>query len=138
MNELEKADRVIDDRDYKAADIEKKTGISRQTISNYRQGRVMLENATWSTVHALAEYHDTMRTYDAMDRGFNNFVSRLSLLLNDLYEDEKYMMTSDGGSEAIGDEKRTMNVVAELQTYIANNKDLALTLFQAYTQSLDD
>lgn len=138
MNELEKANRVIDKRDYKAADIEQRTGISRQTISNYRQGRVMLENATWSTVHALAEYHDTMWTYDAMDHGFNNFVSRLSLLLNDLYEDEKYMMTSDGGSKAIGDEKRTMNVVAKLQTYIANNKDLALTLFQAYTQSLDD
>lgn len=138
MNELEKANRVIDNRDYKATDIEQKTGISRQSISNYRQGRVMLEKATWSTIHALAEYHDTMRTYDAMDHGFNNFVSRLSLLLNDLYEDEKYMMTSDGGSEAIGDEKRTMNVVAELQTYIANSKDLALTLFQAYTRSLDD
>ena len=61
MNELEKAGRIIDDRDYKAADIEKKTGISRQTISNYRQGRVTLENATWSTVHALAEYHDTIK-----------------------------------------------------------------------------
>ncbi len=137
MTELEKANRVINNRDYKAADIEQKTGISRQAISNYRQGRVILEKATWSTVHALAEYHDTMRMYDAMDHGFNNFVSRLSLLLNDLYEDEKYMMTSDGGSEAIGDEKRTMSVVAELQTYIANSKDLALTLFQAYTKSLD-
>jgi len=62
MNELEKAGRIINDRDYKAADIEKKTGISRQTISNYRRGRVMLENATWPTVHALAEYHDTIRS----------------------------------------------------------------------------
>lgn len=54
---IEKIKEVLDDTSISAYSIEQKTGISRNAISRYRQGKADFENLTLATLMKIAEVY---------------------------------------------------------------------------------
>lgn len=76
MNDLEKANKLVHDKNVSLNDISDVTGIPFESLKNWRYNRSKIENSAWKRIHALAEYYDCVVKPNNFFREFTSIVPR--------------------------------------------------------------
>lgn len=76
MNDLDKAKKLVFDKNVSLSDLSSITKIPLETLKNMRYKRSKIENASWSRVHLLAEYYDCFIKPNAFFREVISLVPR--------------------------------------------------------------
>lgn len=61
MNDLEKAQEAIQNKNYRLKEIAEKSGVSPETLKNYQRHPEKMGNAAWLKITAIAKAYDEMK-----------------------------------------------------------------------------
>lgn len=66
MNELDKAQEIIADSNFKMKEFAEKYKVNYNTLYSYVSGSKQLKNARWNLIHKLANYYDKIHMRDVL------------------------------------------------------------------------
>lgn len=86
-SDLDKAKRILADKNIKLVEVSKNLGLSYQTLRNYRQNVSKLDNAKWKMIYKLARLADIVYVQDHMTaKDTLDFIAYLNGLFLDIAE----------------------------------------------------
>lgn len=121
-SDLDKARRLLDNREVSGDYISKVTGINNTSISNYRTGKTDVSRAKWEIVNRLAQMQDMLDLSPYIGENGENVI-KFSSVLNEFFSENR---------EAYKDDKRFLGMIKVLEDIVATDPQLLVELMKPF------
>lgn len=121
-SDLDKARRLLDNREVSGDYISKITGINNTSISNYRTGKTDVSRAKWEIVNRLAQMQDMLDLSPYIGENGENVI-KFSNVLNEFFSENK---------EAYKDDRRFLGMIKVLEDIVATDPQLLVELMKPF------
>ena len=138
MELIDKAQAIIDNKNFPDSLIADKIGVGRMMIHRYRDGSTELSNAKYSIVKALANEYDKneIAMIDMAKTGaFKYFTARMQGFFDEIKGDQ---IESYNHDEGYIDDKALIYVLDDINEEVVNNTSLMIDLYNTYYKRLNE
>lgn len=134
---IDKAQAVLNNKNFSDAMIADQIGVRRMMIHRYRDGTTELINAKYSIVKALADEYDKneIAMIDMTNSGaFKFFLTRMQSFFNEVKQDQADSYDSPAANV---DDLALIPVLDRINREISNNTSLMIDLYHIYYKNLN-
>ena len=121
-NDLDKARKLLADKNISDAQIVKGTGINKVSINNYRNGKTSIEKAKWTAVNSLAQMYDALELAPYIGENGENVI-KFSRILNEFIDENE---------EAYKDDPAFLKMIQNLENIICSDPYVMVELMQPF------
>lgn len=121
-NDLDKARKLLADKNISDTQIVRGTGINKVSINNYRHGKTDIERAKWTVVNSLAQMYDALELAPFIGENGENVI-KFSRILNEFFDENK---------EAYKDDQAFLKMVENLENIICSDPYVMIELMKPF------
>ncbi|MCR1891448.1 helix-turn-helix transcriptional regulator [Ligilactobacillus murinus] len=121
-NDLDKARKLLADKNISDTQIVRGTGINKVSINNYRHGKTDIERAKWSIVNRLAQMYDALELAPYIGENGENVI-KFSRILNEFFDENKGVYANDPAF---------LKMVENLETIVSSDPYIMVSLMKPF------
>lgn len=118
-SELEKAKRLLSNKEVSVKEISKLTNLKYQTLVNYRQDLKKLDKASWQTINKLSQFYDA---YEISHNVSQEDFLKINAALKDMFDEWR---------EAYADFPDNIKVADAIERIIATDPNAMYVIYKA-------
>ncbi len=121
-NDLDKARKLLADKNISDAQIVRGTGINKVSINNYRHGKTDIGRAKWTVVNRLAQMYDALELAPFIGENGENVI-KFSRILNEFFDENE---------EAYKDDPAFLKMIQNLENIICSDPYVMVELMKPF------